>query len=129
MYTQALLQIPDWVHEFRQWHVDMFAILTETQQARVHLRGNWIVFPYAEFDRLDPHFLVPQDSFLVPLPPNLRGLVSQISATVVDRLADLSDPREQLPGPSSSSARVTRSQTRGFSTGKSPFLTYSCNLF
>jgi len=58
MYTQGVAHIPVWVHEFRQWHVDMLTILTESQQARVHLGGSWITFPHGEFDRLDPNFVV-----------------------------------------------------------------------
>jgi hypothetical protein len=119
MYTQALYDIPDWVHEFRQWHVDMFAVLTETQQARVHLGGNWIVFPYAEFDRLDSNFLVPVDPILVPLPPHLWDIVGQFSSTIVEGFRDIPEPQDQTAGPSSTPAYRTRSQTRGVPTGKS----------
>ncbi len=119
MYTQALYYIPDWVHEFRQWHVDMFAVLTESQQARVHLGGNWIVFPYAEFDRLDSNFLVPVDPILVPLPPHLRDIVGQFSSTIVDRVQDTPESQDQTAGPSSMPAYRTRSRTRGVPTGKS----------
>ena len=113
--------IPDWVHEFRQWHVDMFAVLTESQQTRVHLGGNWIVFPYAEFDRLDSNFLVPVDPILVPLPPHLRDIVSQFSSAIVDRVQDTPESQDQTAGPSSMPAYRTRSRTRGVSTGKSQF--------
>ena len=117
MYTHAAPLIPRWVHEFRQWHVDMLAILTESQQARVHLGGNWIVFPYAEFERLDPHFLVPLEPVFVPLPPHLRDVIGQISSTIVDRTLDSTGHQESITDPSTS-ARQTRSRTRALSTGK-----------
>ena len=119
MYTQAIHHIPGWVHEFCQWHVDMLAVLTESQQARVHLGGNWIVFPYAEFDHLDPNFLVPVDPILVPLPPHLRELVGQFSSSIVDRAPISSEPQDPIAGPSSMPAYRTHSQTRGVSTSKS----------
>src|SRR6266581_8650764 len=99
MYTQSLYDIPDWVHEFRQWHVDMFAVLTDSQQARVHLGGNWIVFPYVEFDRLDSNFLVPVDPILVPLPPHLRDIVGQFLLAIVDRAQDTPNLKNKQPGP------------------------------
>jgi hypothetical protein len=116
MYTQATSRIPDWVHEFRQWHVDMLAILTESQQSRVHLGGNWITFPYGEFDRLDPNFVVPLTPVLIPFAPHLRSLLAQFSATIVDEPLGPNEYRD-LTGLSTMIPR-TRSQTRALSTGK-----------
>jgi len=118
MYTQSTAQIPGWVHEFRQWHVDMFATLTEPQQSHVHLSGSWIVFPYGEYDRLDPGFLVPLEPLMVPLHPSLREFVEQVSSTVWDRVGDYSIVRELQSIPSSSTMPVTRSQTRASLSGK-----------
>ena len=117
MYTQALNQIPDWVHEFRQWHVDMLVVLTESQQVRIHLGANWVMFPYAEFERLDPNFLVPVEPILVPLPPHLCDIVGQFSSTIMDKVQDIPDSENQQAGPFTP-AYQTCSRTRGISTGK-----------
>ena len=100
----------------------MLAVLTESQQACIHLGGNWIVFPYAEFDCLDPNFLVPVDPILVPLPPHLRELVGQFSSSIVNQAPMSTGPQDPIAGPSSMPAYQTRSQTRGVSTSKSLIL-------
>ena len=134
MYTQALDQIPDWVHQFRQWHVDMLTVLTESQQARVHLGANWVVFPYVEFKWLDPNFLVPVEPILVPLPPHLHNIIGQFSSTIIDKVQDIPDSENQQAGPSTP-AYQTCSWTCGVSTGKfhlsfnSSFLTFLLTSF
>ena len=122
MYTQGFAHIPSWVHEFRQWHTDMLAVLTDSQQARVHLGGSWITFPYGEYDRLDPAFVVPLDPILLPFAPHLRSLLGQFSSTIVDGLPGQHEGPAS-PGPSTSAPR-TRSRARALSTGKSPFFFY-----
>lgn len=120
MYTSGVAHLPHWVHEFRQWHVDMFAVLTDSQQARVHMGGNWVVFPYGEFERLDPTFVVPLVPLYIPFPPHLRPHLAQFSATILDGELTSLDYDLALPGPSTRTP-VTRSQTRAHSTGMSSY--------
>ena len=134
MYTQALNQIPDWVHEFQQWHVDILVVLTKSQQAHVHLGANWVMFPYAEFEWLNPNFLVLVEPILVPLPPHLCTIIGQFSSTIMDKVQDIPDSENQQAG-LSTPAYQTHSRTRGISTGKfhlsfnSSFLTFLLTSF
>jgi hypothetical protein len=57
----------------------------------------------------------------VPLPPHLRRVVSQLSATITDRFLDITGPLEHSVEPSSSMRR-THSQTCGLATGKFLFI-------
>ena len=93
----------------------MFASLSRSDHRRVHGRGNWIAFPYAEFDRLIPEFIIPLDPLLVPVPAESLSLVASLSSTMVFNSSGAPPPYENPQpeaGPSTSNTRTTRSQTR-----------------
>jgi len=80
-YTDGANLIPEWVHQFRQWHIDMFESLDEAHQRDVDQLGAWIVYPHATFRRLDPSFSIPAEPVLARVPPeNLPRLVKTCSS-------------------------------------------------
>jgi len=113
--THYAAYLPPWIHEFRQWHVDMFAALNSDERLRVQGQGSWIVFPYGDFDRLDSDFTLPLDPLLVPVPADSLSLVASLSSTMVYNSSGAPPPYvspQPEAGPSTSNTRVTRSQTR-----------------
>ena len=107
--------LPPWIHEFWQWHVDMFAALNPDERLRVQGQGSWIVFPYGDFDRLDSDFTLPLDPLLVPVPADSLSLVASLSSTMVYNSSGAPPPYvspQPEAGPSTSTTHITRSQTR-----------------
>ena len=93
----------------------MFASLNADERRRVHDQGSWIVFPYGDFDRLIPEFIIPLDPLLVPVPADSLALVASLSSSMVYNSSG-APPSYENPqpeaGPSTSNTRATRSQTR-----------------
>jgi len=112
MHTSYAAYLPPWIHEFRQWHVDMFAALNADERRRVHGQGSWIVFPYGDFDRLIPEFNLPLDPLLVPVPAESLSLVASFSSTMVYNSSGAPPPYENPQPEAGPSTRTTRSQTR-----------------
>jgi len=93
----------------------MFAALNPDERQRVHGQGSWIVFPYGDFDRLIPEFILPLDPLLVPVPAESLSLVASLSSSMVYNSSGAPPPYvspQPEAGPSTSNTRVTRSQTR-----------------
>ena len=81
-HTHSVDLIPAWVHEFRQWHTDMFEALDEAHQQEVYHQGGWIVPHYAEFKRLDPNFAIPTEPILARVPPENRHHYEKICSSL-----------------------------------------------
>jgi len=93
----------------------MFTSLNSEERLRVHGRGSWIVFPYGDFDRLIPEFILPLDPLLVPVPTESLSLVASLSSTMAYNSSGAPPPYvspQPEAGPSTSNTRTTRSQTR-----------------
>ena len=67
-YTGSAHLIPEWVHQFHQWHIDMFESLDKAHQCDVKQHGVWIAYPHATFEQLPPTFIIPAKPILVPVP-------------------------------------------------------------
>jgi hypothetical protein len=80
-YTESAGLIPEWVHQFRQWHMDMFEALPEVYQDEVYQQGRWIVYPAAPFTRLDPTFDIPAEPILARVPPENLARFANICST------------------------------------------------
>ena len=78
-YMDSAHLIPEWVHQFWQWHINMFKSLDEAHQRNIKQHRVWIVYPHATFERLAPSFIIPAEPILVPVPldnaPQLLDLV------------------------------------------------------
>jgi len=113
-HTNYVAYLPPWIHEFRQWYVDMFSALNPDKRQRIHGQGSWIVFPYGDFDCLESNFTLPLDPLLVPVPAKSLSLVASLSSTMVFNSSGVPPPYVSLQpeaGPSTSTMHVTRSQT------------------
>jgi hypothetical protein len=110
-YTESAGLIPEWVHQFRQWHVDMFEALPEAYQEEVYQQGGWIVYPAAPFTRLDPSFSIPSEPIIARVPPdNLARFANACSSLREPPPAIYRDESPELSGPERRSKRL---KTRG----------------
>jgi hypothetical protein len=109
-YTESAGLIPEWVHQFCQWHVDMFESLDEAHQEEVYQQGGWIVFPAAPFTRLDPSFSIPSEPILARVPPdNLARFANACSSLREPPPAIYRDESPELTG---QERRAKRLKTR-----------------
>jgi hypothetical protein len=120
-YTDSANLIPEWVHQFRQWHIDMFESLDEVHQRDVDQLGAWITFPHATFQRLDPSFAIPSDPLLVPVPPDNLPRLRLISSSIRDPPPAIY--RDDSPELSGQALHAKRLWTR------STYLLFFLNLF
>jgi hypothetical protein len=113
-YTESAHLIPEWVHQFRQWHIDMFESLDEAHQREVDQLGAWVTIPHATFQRLDPSFVIPSGPLLVPVPPDNLPRLRLISSSIRDPPPALyRDDSPELTGPA---LRAKRLRTRSTSS-------------
>ena len=109
-YTDSTHLIPEWVHQFRQWHIDMFESLDEAHQRDVEQQGAWIVYPHTTFERLPPSFIIPAEPILVPVPPDNAPRLSLTCSTLREPPpAVYRDDSPELSGPA---LRAKRLRTR-----------------
>ena len=109
-YTDSAHLIPEWVHQFRQWHIDMFESLDEAHQRDVEQQGAWIVYPHTTFERLPPSFIIPAEPILVPVPPDNAPRLSLTCSTLREPPpAVYRDDSPELSGPA---LRAKRLRTR-----------------
>ena len=109
-YTDSAHLIPEWVHQFRQWHIDMFESLDEAHQRDVEQQGAWIVYPHTTFKRLPPSFISPAEPILVPVPPDNAPRLSLTCSTLREPPpAVYRDDSPELSGPA---LRAKRLRTR-----------------
>ena len=81
-YTDSMHLIPEWVHQFHQWHIDMFESLDEAHQCDVEQHGAWIAYPHTTFEWLAPTFIIPAEPILVPVPLDKAPWLSLTCATL-----------------------------------------------
>ena len=60
----------------------MFETLNDVQRRDVYHNGSWIVAPSAEFQRLDPNFIVPMEPIWVQVPQKHHGRLSLAAASL-----------------------------------------------
>ena len=109
-YMDSAHLIPEWVHQFQQWHIDMFESLDEAHQRDVEQQGAWIVYPHTTFERLPPSFIIPAEPILVPVPPDNAPRLSLTCSTLREPpLAVYRDDSPELSGPA---LRAKRLRTR-----------------
>ena len=98
-YTDSVHLIPKWVHQFRQWHIDMFESLDEAHQCEVEQHGAWIVYPLTTFKCLAPTFIIPAEPILIPVPPDNAPQLSLMCSTLRESLpAVYHDDSPELSG-------------------------------
>ena len=109
-YTDSAHLIPEWVHQFRQWHINMFESLDEAHQRDVEQQGAWIVYPHTTFEWLPPSFIIPAEPILVPVPPDNAPRLSLTCSTLREPPpAVYRDDSPELSGPA---LRAKRLRTR-----------------
>ncbi|KIM34737.1 hypothetical protein M413DRAFT_14929 [Hebeloma cylindrosporum] len=67
--------LPPWIHDFRQWHTDMFATLNEDLHAEIFCGGDWIVHPYGDFQ-------LSVEPLRVPVPPDQLSHLAKFSTSL-----------------------------------------------
>jgi hypothetical protein len=60
----------------------MFEALNDVQRRDVYRNGSWIVAPMADFERIDPKFVVPMEPIWVWVPPQHLGRLSLAAASL-----------------------------------------------
>ena len=60
----------------------MFETLDDVQRRDVYRNGSWIVTPFADFDRLEPSFVLPMEPIWVQVPPQHHGRLSLAAASL-----------------------------------------------
>ena len=93
--------IPPWVHEFWQWHVDMFKSLDEDHKEEVYQVGAWVTISPHEFSQLDPGFQVPMEPIWIQVPPEHHDQLAKFCLTLCDPTPDAVSTRETTPEDSS----------------------------
>ena len=81
-YIDSMHLIPKWVHQFCQWHINMFESLDEAHQCDVEQHRAWIAYPHTTFEWLAPTFIIPAKPILVPVPPDKAPQLSLMCATL-----------------------------------------------
>jgi len=108
-YTDSTHLLPGWVHEFWQWHFDMFDSLEELcQEEEVFQGGSWVVQSHHDCKWLDPRFKVPQAPILVPVPPEHRGHLSKFCASFRKPAPTSPTTREELSDELPGAARCSK---------------------
>ena len=121
-YNDSMHLIPEWVHQFRQWHIDMFESLDEAHQRDVEQHGAWIVYPLTTFEWLAPTFIIPAKPILIPVPPDNAPRLSLTCSTLREPPpAVYRDDSPELSGPA---LRAKRLRTRS-----KPFYLFICLRF